>query len=70
MRQPTEGASKKAANLAYASGCTLVLFVFPNFPKVLNLWLFDSPMVLFEIVLSLLLLFRGLPATDFAYDQP
>jgi hypothetical protein len=45
---------------AWCAGCTLVLFIFPDFPKIVNLWWFDTPMVLFEIILSLLLLFRGL----------
>lgn len=45
---------------AWCAACTFVLFLFPDFPKVVNLWWFDMPMVLFEIALSLLLLFRGL----------
>jgi hypothetical protein len=40
--------------------CTLVFYIFPHFTKVVNLWWFDSPMALFEIVLSLWLLFKGL----------
>lgn len=40
--------------------CTLTLYIFPEFPKVVNLWWFDFPMALFELVLSFLLLFRGL----------
>jgi hypothetical protein len=48
---------------AWCAACTLVLLVFPGFPKLVNLWLFDSPMALFEIGLSLLLLLRGLRAT-------
>lgn len=54
---------------AWCAGCTLILLVFPDFQKVVNLWLFDSGMVLFEIGLSLLLLFRGLRATGVAKDQ-
>jgi len=46
--------------------CTLALLVDPGFSKVVDLSLFDIPMVLFEIVLSLLLLFRGLRATGLA----
>jgi hypothetical protein len=55
---------------AWYAGCTLVLFVFPEFPKVVNLWWFDSPMALFEIGLSLLLLFRGLRPSGLSTDRP
>jgi hypothetical protein len=46
--------------------CTLVFYIFPNFTKVVNLWWFDSPMALFEIVLSLWLLFKGLGPSGLA----
>lgn len=49
---------------AWCGGCTLILFIFPGFSKTVNLWWFDTPMVLFEIVLSTLLLFRGLRPWD------
>jgi len=49
---------------AWCAGCTIVLFIFPDFSKTVNLWWFDTPMVLFEIVLSFLLLFRGLRTRD------
>lgn len=55
---------------AWCAACTFVLFLFPDFPKVVNLWWFDMPMVLFEIALSLLLLFRGLRPSGLATDQP
>ena len=45
---------------AWCAACTIVLLILPDFSGVLNLWWFDSPMALFEIALSLLLLFRGL----------
>lgn len=45
---------------AWCAFCTLTLFVYPDFPKFVSLWWFDTPMVLFEIGLSMLLLFRGL----------
>lgn len=45
---------------AWCVACTFVLFIFPDFQKVVNLWWFDTPMALFEIALSFLLLFRGL----------
>ena len=45
---------------AWCTACTFILFLFPDFPKLVNLWWFDMPMVLFEIAVSFLLLFRGL----------
>ena len=48
---------------AWCAACTFILYIFPEFPKVVNLWWFDSPMALFELVLSFLLLFRGLRVT-------
>jgi len=49
---------------AWCAGGTLVLFIFPDFSQIVNLWWFDTPMVLFEIILSFLLLFRGLRSQD------
>ncbi|MFN8062239.1 MAG: DUF4386 domain-containing protein, partial [Vicinamibacterales bacterium] len=37
----------------WAVVCCVAFFVFPEFPKLVNLWLFDIPMVLFEIAVSL-----------------
>jgi hypothetical protein len=45
---------------AFCVGCTLVLYIFPNFDKIVNLWWFDTPMGLFDIALSFWLLFKGL----------
>ena len=45
---------------AWAVACTVAFFLFPDFPKIVNLWWFDIPLVLFEIALSVLLLVRGL----------
>ena len=42
--------------------CTLVFYIFPDFTKVVNLWLFDTPMGLFDIATSFWLLVRGLTA--------
>ena len=50
-------------------GCTLVLFILPNIQEIVNLWLFDTPMVLFEISLSILLLIRGLRGMGFTPTQ-
>jgi hypothetical protein len=40
--------------------CALVYLIFPNFNKVVNDYIFDSPMALFELVVSFWLLFKGL----------
>jgi len=45
---------------AWCVGCTFVFYIFPGFAKVVNLWWFDSPMVIFELALSFWLLFKGL----------
>jgi hypothetical protein len=44
--------------------CAFVFLTFPNFDKVVNAYWFDSPMALFELVVSLWLLVRGLPTDD------
>jgi uncharacterized protein DUF4386 len=44
----------------WCAACTVALFIFPTFPTIVNLWWFDTPMALFELALSLLLLFKGL----------
>jgi hypothetical protein len=45
---------------AWCAACTFAYYVFPGFADVVNLWWFDTPMVLFELALSGWLLFRGL----------
>jgi len=45
---------------AFCVACTLVFYVFPNFDTIVNLWWFDSPMAIFDIVTSFWLLLRGL----------
>ncbi len=56
---------------AFAVACTLALFINPNFDKIVGLGWFDSPMGLFDIALSLWLLFKGLSPsrTDVARAQ-
>jgi hypothetical protein len=51
---------------AFCVACTLVFYIFPHFDKIVNLWWFDSPMGVFDIVLSFWLLFKGLrtPVTE------
>lgn len=45
---------------AWCVACTAVFYVFPHFDGIVNLWWFDTPMAMFDIVLSLWLLIRGL----------
>lgn len=40
--------------------CAFVFLIFPQFNKIVNDYLFDSPMALFELIVSFWLLFRGL----------
>jgi hypothetical protein len=40
--------------------CAFIFLVFPSFNKVINDYIFDTPMAVFELVLSVRLLFRGL----------
>jgi len=40
--------------------CAFIFLVLPGFNKIVNDYLFDSPMALFELIVSLWLLFRGL----------
>ena len=40
--------------------CAVVYLIFPDFNKIVNDYIFDSPMALFELAVSFWLLFRGL----------
>ncbi len=40
--------------------CAFVFLIFPNFNRVVNDYWFDSPMAIFELVVSFWLLFKGL----------
>ena len=40
--------------------CPFIFLIFPHFNKIVNDYWFDSPMVIFEMVLSFWLLFKGL----------
>ena len=40
--------------------CAYLFLIFPDFNKIVNDYLFDSPMALFELALSFWLLFKGL----------
>src|SRR6266478_4782282 len=45
---------------AWCVFCAVVYLIFPNFNKIVNDYIFDSPMALFEWALSFWLLFKGL----------
>lgn len=45
---------------AWAVFCTVAFYIFPDFAKVVNLWWFDTPLGLFEIVTGFWLLFWGI----------
>jgi hypothetical protein len=40
--------------------CAFIYLIFPTFNKVVNDYIFDSPMAIFELVVSFWLLFKGL----------
>ena len=40
--------------------CAFIFLIFPMFNKIVNDYIFDSPMALFELILSFWLLFKGL----------
>ena len=50
------------ASSAWCVFCAVVFLVYPDFGNIVNLWWFDSPMAVFEIVLSFWLLFKGIRA--------
>jgi len=54
---------------AFCVGCTLIFFIFPHFDRIVNLWFFDMPMVIFDLALSVWLLFKGLRPVDIAEPQ-
>jgi hypothetical protein len=48
--------------------CAVVYLMFPDFNKIVNDYIFDTPMALFELIVSFWLLFRGLKPA--ALNQP
>ncbi len=40
--------------------CAFIFLIFPHFNKVVNDYIFDTPMALFELIVSFWLLFKGL----------
>ena len=51
---------------AWAVFCTIVFYIYPDFAKVVNLWWFDTPLGLFEIVTGFWLLFMGVRPSGMA----
>ena len=49
--------------------CTLLFYIFPNFEQTINLWWFDTPMGIFDIILSFWLLFKGLRPSGLAVSD-
>jgi Domain of unknown function (DUF4386) len=45
---------------AWCVFCALAYLIFPHFNKIVNDYIFDSPMALFELIVSFWLLFKGL----------
>src|SRR5947208_15104405 len=45
---------------AWCVFCAIVYLIFPDFNKIVNDYIFDTPMALFELVVSFWLLFKGL----------
>ena len=50
----------------FCAACTFVFIISPNFARIVNLWWFDSPMGIFEMALSVWLLFKGLRPPELA----
>jgi hypothetical protein len=50
----------------WCTACTFVFLIFPGFTRAVNLWWFDSPMALFEIVTSFWLLFKGVRSSRYS----
>jgi hypothetical protein len=49
---------------AWCVFCAFAFIVVPDFAKSVNLWWFDTPMAVFEIATSFVLVLRGLPAAS------
>lgn len=48
---------------AWCAFCAIAYLIYPDFEKMVNLWLFDLPMALFDMTLSVWLLTKGLKQT-------
>ena len=50
--------------------CAIAFMIYPNFDKAINLSYFDMPLVIFEIVLGCVLLFKGLDTSMKVQPNP
>src|SRR5215475_10777211 len=49
--------------------CAVVFLIFPGFNKIVNDYWFDSPMAIFELILSFWLLFKGIAVPNKGTDD-
>src|SRR5436189_3366596 len=49
---------------AWCAFCAFIFLIFPNFNKIVNDYIFDSPMALFELAVSVWLLAKGLKSVE------
>src|SRR5437762_12228637 len=49
---------------AWCVFCAVVYLIFPDFNKIVNDYIFDSPMAIFELAVSFWLLFKGLKTVE------
>jgi len=49
---------------AWCVFCAIVYLIFPDFNKIVNDYIFDSPMALFELIVSIWLLVKGLKSVE------
>ena len=54
----------------WCTACTIAFIICPDFAKAVNAWWFDSGMVIFEIILSFWLLFKGLRLSGITLMKP
>jgi hypothetical protein len=50
--------------------CAIIFIIFPNFDKTINLYCFDTPMLIFEMILGFVLLFKGLGTSGMLRPNP
>jgi len=49
--------------------CAFIFLIFPHFNKIVNDYIFDSPMALFELIVSVWLLVKGLKSVELNQSQ-
>ena len=50
--------------------CAVLFIIFPDFDKKVNLYLFDMPVLIFEMILGFVLLFKGLNTSSVVQPNP